>query len=1642
MIDTNGNLILSPNGVGVIQTNNTLVPRLTRTYDLGSANLQYRTVYANTATFQTLGVAGDFAVSGNLTVAGNIIQVGNIVTDSLTIQLANTATTANAANGSGVTVGSNDNIATLLYNSTGNVWTTNIGLSATGNITAPYFFGNGSQLTGVVSSYGNSNVTTLLGNLGSNTISGTGNITTTANISGGFFIGNGAFLTGIVSSYGNANVVTLLAGFGSNTISTTGNISGGFILGNLAFANGLPATYSNANAVAYGESGWAGNIIPAGNAVYSLGNATNQWNDLYVSNATIFMNNVPISLGAGNVLTVGGNAVLQNNSNSSISTTGNITAGNIGITGGSLTWANASIVQTSASDVSITGDGQVTVRSLDGTYQWTFDSNGTLTLPGAAAGETIATSGGYITVGNLLIGQGGALFNSNNDSWALYGNRSDPGATILIPSNADAGNGTPLYIESQQSNVEIRSGSSTWNFGNTGVLTAPGNVSATGNITGNYFIGNGSQLTGISSGVQSRIANGTSNVNIATANGNATITANAASTWTFGTGGTTQFPNSVILAPVSQSITMQSDQYSQLMWVNANVTVAPNTAVNSNFYVASNSATLDIVYRDGSSTQQQKSWLWGVDGTLTLPTAGRINFDYLSISSDANVSAFYAPAGNVQLAAGIGDAQIVANSLNDSKTWTFGNTGNLTIPGSINFANGVNILSTVAGTYGNTQVAAYLPTYTGNITAGNLTITGNLNQPNRGFGNGPGTNLYITAGHTQGCSIPGGNTIISGGLGYNGIAHNGGNVTLRTGDYYSKQWNFDYAGNLTLPAGGVIAEGGGLTGAIRLTPAGGANANQALLIYPTGVAEGDHIHLTAGGGSTELYLGNDFHYVKLVDGGNIELRAATANLSAQAAWTFDTTGNIDTIQALGIKVPDGVPTNVAIINSTTGSWEANPMSNLATTGGTGSGLTVNVAETGGYASTIEIATAGTGYTNGDLITVTSGTSNATFTIVIGGRNSWRFGIDGNLTLPQTGYLKVGSGIVPAFISSPAPIITGFSNISAQNFTFLANGVNILSAVGAYQTFANANAATQATSINTINNTLTSANVGIGLGAGATSQGTSAVAIGEGAGSLDQGLYSVAIGNDAGAQYQGNIAVAVGAGAGKTNQGDYAVAIGRNAGYTNQGNNSIIINATTGTLNQTRANTFTVAPVRNDVANVAQVMFYNTTSKEVTYGNTISIAGNINASQFNFANGVNILSTVGAGSYGNAEVAAYLLNFDGDIEFTSSTAKIGNVDVITVGDHIRSPAYQFSNGTSIFSGITGTYSNTNVASYLTTATITTTGNITAGNLTTSGTFTVANITTTGAYGNITGANVISANTVSATNYLFANGVNILSTVAGTYGNANVTSYFQSLTSLALGSGAGATAQGVGSVALGVNAGNDQGYYAVAIGIGSGRVAQADSAVAIGGEAGWVSQGINSVAVGYRAGTTNQANSSIILNATGANLNATTANTFTVAPVRNDVANVAQVLFYNTTSKEITYGNTISIAGNLAVAGNVVQQSAYYETYSNVTNSGGNLTCNFVNGATFYATLTANVTVNFTNVVATAGRVTGATLIVDQDATAYRVANIQINSGGIQTIKYAGGTPNTGTASNTDVMSFSLISLDGTNWRILGQIANYG
>jgi hypothetical protein len=972
----------------------------------------------------------------------------------------------------------------------------------------------------------------------------------------------------------------------------------------------------------------------------------------------------------------------------------------------------------------------VTVKANNNS--WTFSSDGSLILPGANADYTIATQSGYITVGNLLIGQGGSLFNSNNDSWALYGNISDPGTSISIPSNASAGNGTPLVLENQISNVEIRSGFGTWTFGNTGTTTFPTNISidySAGNVQFPRIIADSGKAFSVQAqgNIGSAALAWTVNPNAAgqyaqvgvtrgggdnlakvvlTAQSNSGDAATA-KTWVFNQTGTTRFPDGIILAPAGQNITMQSDQYSQLMWENANLTVAPDMATNSNFYVAQNNATLDIGYRDGSSTQIIKSWYWNADGTLTLPTAGRINFDYLSISSDANVSAFYAPGGNVKLDAGTGNAQIVANSLNDSKTWTFGTDGATTLPGDIYSGTGAAI--------------KFSKGLEGDVDGAHLQVSNITFLPNVAFEDIPGLNLGLAMAPAIGWTMQ---SMIN-------------------------SW----------------------------TANGAVNVSSSTLAAP-----------------------------------------------------YSDSGNIGTI-ALG--------------------------------GPSGTGSIVWAGETDRYALSGNTL-AYEPYGNIKGLTVGS-SANVIITSNVGPVESfrWIFGANANLTLPETGYLRVGTGIVAGFASSPAPVISGFSSISAENFRFQGNGVNIL-------------------------------------------------------------------------------------------------------------------------------------------------------------------------------------STVGANSYGNTQVATYLSNYNGDINFTSSTAIISNVDVITVGAHIRSPAYQFSNGTSILAGITGTYSNTNVAAYLTTANISTTGNITAGNVSAvnfvgtiqaqvGSSFAYA----TDAYGSLfnTGGVPLPADTnsnaiVAGYTIVGNSGAVTLTVTSATFipGTPNIVQV--------------ATTPTASSLAYPVTVYSAN--YSPAIPVSTITVGNATVSGNVIAPNYLFANGVSILAgiTGTYSNTNVAAYLTTATIATTGNItagNLTTSGTFTVANITTTGA------YGNITGANVISANTVSATNittaNLTATGNVVQQSAYYETYANVTNSGGNLTCNFVNGATFYATLTANVTANFTNVVATAGRVTGATLIVDQGATAYRVANIQINGGGVQTIKYAGGTPNTGTASNTDVMSFSLISLDGTNWRVLGQIANY-
>jgi hypothetical protein len=492
--NTNGNLILSPNGTGVIQTNSRLLPRLNNTYDFGSTTLKYRTGYFGVG---GLVIDGNVTVAGNLT-AGNISYTGNVFVGDLQGSVY--------ADDSTIMVDAVDN---ELFASRATI---------SGNVSGTYFIGNGSQLTGIASSYGNSNVAaylpTFTGNLAGGNLNITGNISATGNVAGGnlvtggrvaagnivssgnvagsYFIGNGSQLTGIASSYGNSNVAAYLPTYAGTLsgnyldINSSGNI---WIMSNgaLNFPTGASwysdistndefissnvdgylnfQTFDSISNLAtelhmehglvhinvyngslkqweFNEDGTThlpGDLLPQANLGGNLGNQQYQWNDLWVSNNTIYLNSVPITLSDGNVLAVNGNAVLTNNSNTTVSTTGNVTASYFFGSGSQLTGLPAPTVTQD-----IASNGAMSIMLYDGVIKYNNYA-------------TVEPSSGNITAGNISTGQG--LVQS-----------LDITADGII--NAGALNVNSSAVPGATGNI-------------TGGNVLTGNISATGNITGN-----------------------------------------------------------------------------------------------------------------------------------------------------------------------------------------------------------------------------------------------------------------------------------------------------------------------------------------------------------------------------------------------------------------------------------------------------------------------------------------------------------------------------------------------------------------------------------------------------------------------------------------------------------------------------------------------------------------------------------------------------------------------------------------------------------------------------------------------------------------------------------------------------------------------------------------------------------------------------------------------------------------------------------------------------------------------------------------------------------------------------------------------------------------------------------------------------
>ena len=341
---------------------------------------------------------------------------------------------------------------------------------------------------------------------------------------------------------------------------------------------------------------------------------------------------------------------------------------------------------------------------------------------------------------------------------------------------------------------------------------------------------------------------------------------------------------------------------------------------------------------------------------------------------------------------------------------------------------------------------------------------------------------------------------------------------------------------------------------------------------------------------------------------------------------------------------------------------------------------------------------------------------------------------------------------------------------------------------------------------------------MGAGAAYQGQGNASTALGFVAGEYNQGNFAVAVGSGAAYTSQGDGAIAIGADASPINQGDYSIAIGAGASVNSlQPANSIIIDATASQLAATGAGLF-VAPVRNDTGNVTNAVYYNTTTKEITYGAAgggSSNYGNTNVAGYLGSYGSNTIVTTGNITAGNVSTS-------GNITFTNNNSTIlfntgayitaNAVSISREGSILLSPAAtgtfpgiiiggagrlmapngsvhqifntndvttqvvsKLTSGTSATStssgalqvtggaGITGNAyiggnivvtANNNITTSgtgslngnLSGTTATVTGNVTAANVTVSANVVAGNIVTTGSNGNISGVNILYANSI--------------------------------------------------------------------------------------------------------------------------------------------------------------------------------------------------------------------------------------------------------------------------------------------------------
>ena len=540
-LNTNGNLVLAPNGIGNVVSNVNILPNMSNIRSLGSTAYRWDSTYTR---FLDAGSANIGSMNiGNANI-GNIstitIDVANIHilggTNGYVLQTDGTGNltwTAQTGGGSNATPGGantqiqfNDagtfgGAAGFTFDNVANL------LSVPGNVSGNYGLFNEVQINDLSTNailYTNSdrNVfnTDFSYDVDTNTMTG-GNISATGNITAGGFTTTGASgnITGvdyITANYfvGNGSQLTNLY---ANTVSSFGTdfgIGPNYATNDPAILFGEDDVFIRTGGTANTGGQNYGELYLAGSEDAFFGQADNLADSTYPTfNTSVFANSTAITINTpgnyawvfdntgtatfpGNIAGNGASPAPSINGFDSInavtlSATGNViggnlyttgSAGNITMTGGNIVGANVvnantvvgngnlilqpdintsgaylDVYLTTGPDIHIAGNGEnlilgrdsganitvgangnVTIRAEDGLVQnWTFGTDGSMTLPNVGNVTTVAIA--YVADDEVSFGTG-------------------------------------------TGNISIWPGDGHWVFDTDGNLSAPGDISATGNV--------------------------------------------------------------------------------------------------------------------------------------------------------------------------------------------------------------------------------------------------------------------------------------------------------------------------------------------------------------------------------------------------------------------------------------------------------------------------------------------------------------------------------------------------------------------------------------------------------------------------------------------------------------------------------------------------------------------------------------------------------------------------------------------------------------------------------------------------------------------------------------------------------------------------------------------------------------------------------------------------------------------------------------------------------------------------------------------------------------------------------------------------------------------------------------------------------